>query len=674
MNNRSYCCQGQLPRVSKGVRMRSAAVVSLFVCMAGLAPACRADAPSWMHALTSAPMPPHDEKDEAVVLYSEEILTVQPNGKIKETDRKVYKILRPGGKEYGQVHFTYDSETKITNVHGWCIPAQGKDFEVKEKEMTEKNYVSSEYITDVRSKVMNIPASEVGNIIGYEVEQEVRPYVLKDEWYFQQRVPVGDARYTLQLPAGWEYKAVWINHSELPPSSIGSNQWQWQVRDIPSVKHEDWMPPWKGVAGMMLLSLIPPGTTNQGFLEWSEMGNWYNGLVQNRREATPEIKQKVAELTANRPLPLAKMRALANFAQNDVRYVAIELGIGGWQPHPATATFSHRYGDCKDKATLLSAMLHEINIDSYYVLINTARGGINEKTPAGLIFNHAILAIRLPDGPVDSSIVATLQHPKLGRLLFFDPTDEMTPFGQLHGPLQSNYGLLVTPQGGELTRLPQLPTEISGVMRTAKLTFDARGTLVGSVHQTLMGDSAWHYRWALRDVTKDVDRIKPIETLMSHSMGSFQITKATVENMKENSSPLGFEWTFVAIDYGKTAGDLLLVRPRVLGVETHGVLETKEPRKYPLEFEGPRKDTDTFEIKLPAGYVVDELPPAADADYSFASYHSKTEAVGDTLRYTRTFELKEVSVPVEKAEELKKFYRIIASDERNTAVLKPVGK
>jgi hypothetical protein len=59
-----------------------------------------------------------------------------------------------------------------------------------------------------------------------------------------------------------------------------------------------------------------------------------------------------------------------------------------------------------------------------------------------------------------------------------------------------------------------------------------------------------------------------------------------------------------------------------------------------------------------------------DADYSFGSYHSKTEAVGDTIRYTRTVEIKELSVPVSKSDDLKKFYRIIATDERNTAVLK----
>jgi hypothetical protein len=88
---------------------------------------------------------------------------------------------------------------------------------------------------------------------------------------------------------------------------------------------------------------------------------------------------------------------------------------------------------------------------------------------------------------------------------------------------------------------------------------------------------------------------------------------------------------------------------------------------------GPWRNTDTFEIALPAGYEVDDLPPAVNADYSFASYHSKAEVTGKTLKYTRTFEIKELSVPVSKADELKTFYRVIGNDERSTAVLRPGG-
>ena len=144
--------------------------------------------------------------------------------------------------------------------------------------------------------------------------------------------------------------------------------------------------------------------------------------------------------------------------------------------------------------------------------------------------------------------------------------------------------------------------------------------------------------------------------------------------VNQTDLPFGFDYSFEAANYAKNAGSLLLVRPRVIGSKSSALLETREARNFSIEFECPAQDTDTFEITLLPGYKVDDLPPPVDVDFSFASYHSKTAVSGNAIRYGRTFEVKELSVPVSKAEELKKFYRIIASDERNTVVLKPASK
>jgi hypothetical protein len=379
----------------------------------------------------------------------------------------------------------------------------------------------------------------------------------------------------------------------------------------------------------------------------------------------------VTALTASAATPLDKMRALAQFVQQDIRYVAIELGIGGWQPHPAADVFVRRYGDCKDKATLMSSMLREIGVDSYDLRINTRRGSVTPATPAHLAFNHAIIAIKLPGGLTDPSLIATMQHPKQGKLLFFDPTNEFIPFGQIGGYLQANYGLLVTPEGGELVELPKQPSAMNGIQRAAKLALDAQGTLRGDVEEVRVGDRASEQRWRLNKVTKDSDRIKPVERLLADSISIFRITKATVINLQQTEQPFGFNYSFEAENYAKHAGGLLLVRPRVIGSKSSALLEAKEPRKYPVEFDGPELDTDAFDITLPTGYEVEDLPPPVDAEYSFASYHSMTAVHGNVIHYARTFEVKELSVPVSRVEELKRFYRIIASDERNTAVLKP---
>ena len=662
--------------------MRKSIGIGLVACVTWIASATPVasanDAPAWMHAAASAPLPPHDEKTDAILLYSEDVTVVQPDGKTRGFERRAYKILRPDGRGVGVVRAYPSSATKVGGMRGWCIPAQGKDYEVKDKDAMETaaNDIENGILaTDVKEKILKIPASEPGNIVGYEIEYQERPYVLQDGWTFQGRYPAGEAHYTLQLPAGWEYKAVWLNHAEVAPTPIGNNQWQWVVRNVPEIRWEVEMPPLRGLAGQMLVAFLPPGgVQNGGFISWADVGKWETGLANGRRDASLEIKQEVSALTANQKTQLAKMRSLAQFLQTDIRYVGIELGIGGWQPHAAADVFSHRYGDCKDKATLLSTMLKEAGIDSYYVVVNTRRGVVGSAMPASPFwFNHVILAVRLPEGSDDRSLAAVLVHPTLGRLLIFDPTDEYTPFGHIRGALQGNYALLVTPDGGDLIHLPALEPARNGVTRSAKMTLDPSGNLKGDVEEIRLGDAANHQRHELRSVTKDIDRIKPIETLLSHSFTEFHITRASVTNLQQNALPFQCNYTIMAPSYAKSAGNLLLVRPRLIGSETRDLLETKEARKYPVEFAGPERDVDTFEITLPAGYEVDDLPPPVNADYSFASYHSKTEVNGNTLKYTRTFEVKELSVPLSKVEDLKKLYRIIAGDERNTAVLKPAA-
>lgn len=678
MKPKSYCSQLRpAPAIERWhIGFSACALLCLFV---GPQLARAADAPPWMHAAASATLPTHDEKTDAVLQYEEINVNVISVDKVKTQVREVYKILRPEGRGYGTaaVDFITPSE-KVTSLHGWCIPAQGKDYEVKDKEALEASprmILGIELIEDVREKRLQIPAPDPGNFIGYEYETEGQPLVLQDVWAFQQDVPVRETHYSLQLPSGWAYKASWLNHPEIRPVEAGG-QLRWTLSDIAAIRPEERMPPWRGVAGQMVVTYFPQGGgTGKVFTTWKEMGDWYWSLIQSRLDSSPEMRQQVVSLTASKTTPLLKMQALARFVQDDVRYVAIELGIGGWQPHQAAQIFAHHYGDCKDKATLMRSMLREIGIDSYQVAINTRRGSVTPETPAHLgSFNHQITAIRLPDNVQDPSLTAILSDPRHGRLLFFDPTNEMTPFGQIPGYLQANYGLLVTPEGGELVQLPEEPPTMNSITRSGTFTLDSTGTLKGQVSEMRLGDRARSERERLHSVTNSKDRIKPIEDLLSGSLSLYQVTQATLINLDQTDRPFGFKYSFDAANYAKDVGGLLLVRPRVLGMKAEGFLETKEPRKFSIEFAGPVHDTDTFDITIPQGFVVDDVPLAVDVDDGFASYHAKTEIQGNLIHYSRTFEVKELSVPVARADELKKFYRIVNTDERNTVVLKQQGK
>ena len=628
--------------------------------------------PDWVQAQASAPLPEHDDKTGAVALYAETLVTVQPPGKLRRVERRVYRILRPD-TAYSMVRVQFNSRfSRVVSMRAWSIPASGKDYEVGDREAVETSLpgtLEGALVSDLRGRVLQIPAAVPGSLIAYQVEREDQPLVMADEWGFQETVPVRETHYRLELPAAWQFRASWLNHPEVSAAVVANGR-HWVVNDVPAIRPEPDMPPLKGVAGRMLLSFAPAAGAESSLSSWRQIGSWYLELTRGRREASPQIKQKVAELAAADTSTLAKMRALAAFVQNDIRYVAIELGIGGLQPHAAAEVFAQRFGDCKDKATLLGSMLNEIGVDSSYVLLDSHRGAVAADAPPNLDFNHAIVAIQLPTAAVDPALAAVMTHPRLGRLLFFDPTDAYTPFGSLSGALQAGYGLLVTADGGELVQLPQLPPERNAVQRTAQMKLDASGTLRGEVHEVLLGEPAAQQRRRLATVHQDSDYARAVESHLSDSFASFSIEKATIRNLRVPAEPLEWNYPLEVEHYAKSSGDLLMVRPRILGSKSSSLLESREPRRYPVELEAERRDTDLFQITLPEGYVPDDLPPPVDVDIGLAAYHSKTEVVGHTLRYTRTYEIKSLTVPLDRTDDLKSLFRTIYGDEHAVAVVR----
>jgi hypothetical protein len=668
MNNRRSCVRRTPPN-----RTRLCAIL-LGAAALWLVPSARAGAPDWLKTAARQAVPTYPKDAIAVVLFSEEIVTVKNSGEIETIYRMAIKILRPEARDrYGTFGVHFDKETRLTYLKAWCIPANGKEYEVKEKDAVETQPFEGDLYSDIHYKYLTIPAADPGNVIGYEYVQKNRPFILEYEWSFQHVIPVLRARFTLQLPAGWEYKAFWSQYPEAKPQQTGQNQFTWELTNVPLVEIEPDMPPWRAVAGRLALKYFTADAAQASNVagSWHDLGLWYASLTTASRQPTPEIKQKVVELTAGLSGPLEKMKALTSFMQRQIRYVAIEIGIGGVQPHSAAEVFKFRYGDCKDKATLLSTMLHEIGVESYYVVIHTDRGMVLPEFASPVSFNHVILAIRLPQDTPAQNLYAVIDHAKLGKLLFFDPTNPYTPLGYIPSYLQDNYGLLVTPDGGDLLKLPLSPPATNRLLRSAKLTLSASGTLSGDVQEIRWGAPAAVERAQFLSATV-AERPKLIENFLNSFLTGWTLTKSTVGNLEKYDEALTMDYRFMAENYAKFAGNLLVLRPRVLGAKESSLLEIK-PRKYSFAFDEATLQNDDFEIALPPGYVVDDVPAPVKTDYDFGNYSSEVIVSGNTLHYKRKYEIKDVIVPVQRLDELKKFFRQIASDERSSAVLRRVS-
>lgn len=659
-----------MKRQSFGYRqLRKSNAVAVVAFCAALSVRAFSAVPDWVHVAASQSLMSFDRETNAIVLLDDQTTTVQDNGDVYTLERRVVKILRPEGREYAKVHVYFDNETKLKSLHAWSITAKGIEYELKDKDFRELSpYGGDELYDDVHIREAEAPGADPGTVVALEFEHRGRPYLMEHHWHFQKEIPVQLTRYTLNLPGGWEYADSWFLHDQVKPIQSGSNSWTWELSRIPAIEEEPYMPSWSSLAGRMEISYFGNvhGQAVKNGRSWKQIGSWYSELSAGRRQASPEIHQKALQLTTGQVTFEGKVNAIASFMQSEIRYVAIEIGIGGYQPHPASDVFRNRYGDCKDKATLMSTMLHEVGIDSDYVLVNTDRGAVAPEVPTRY-FDHVILAIRVPKGDAAEHL-PTVVDTKSGKYLIFDPTDQYTPVGRLHDWVQGSYALLVSDAGGEVVLLPTLPPDDNRIKRVAHLKLQPDGSLLGEVEETRNGDHAWLSRYQLLHGQGN-NRDKALERFLGASLTGFSLEKSEAENLDHNEQDLILKYKFSAPSYARNAGPLLLVRPRVLGVKEFR-WETDKPRKFPIEFSSASYETDVFEIELPAGFTVDEIPDPVKVDVGFAEYQSKTEVQGQVLRYTRDYTVKTLEIPTAQEAQLKRLFSTIYSDERNSAVLK----
>ena len=628
--------------------------------------AAAAESPDWLRTLARQTPKKYADDVNAVVLLSEDETDVNDKGEITERGRVAYRILRPDGRDLATFQIRFGNENKVNSMHGWSITANGQEYEAKPKDSFEVSLSTFEVYSDAKAKALHVSGGDVGSVVGFEFERRGRPYVFEDSWFFQKPVPVERSRYTLRIPSTWEMKNFWVNHADLAPRNE-NGAYVWELSDIPPIEEEYKRPPYRALAGHMIVTFVSEKFKSQTYKNWSELAAWHAQLYNGIFDPSPLLQQKVQELAPASMPVMDRIRALARFAQKDIRYAAIEIGIGGLRPHPASEVFSHRYGDCKDKAGLLKAMLNQIGVKSYLMPIQTERGVFTEKSPPNLGFDHVILAIQLPQSAAKGDLPAIYIHPQLGRLLIFDPTSELVPFGQIPYYEQGNYALLVAENGGELIHLPMSSPELNRITRIGNLKLLADGTLQGEVEETRSGYFAAIAR-DLKDISVQ-DRKKVMEHILGQTLSNFQIDNFEIVNADDIEKDLVLRYKFTAAHYAKNAGPLLLVRPRVVG-EMAGYYDPNKPRRYAYEFEAPFMRSDTMEISLPDGFQVDELPEPAKAAFPFGQYTSTTEKVGRSLKYRREYKMENTTISLDKMNDLKRMFGQIGRDEKNMAVLK----
>ena len=626
--------------------------------------------PDWVKTAAQEKLPEFHGNPKAVVLLEETTYTVDQKGQAVEHVRRVVKILRPQGREYGYPAVFYDKDSKVLSMHVWSIDPAGHEYSVKDSEIVDLGApgAGGDLYSDDRAKAADPPGRDPGGVIAYEYERRERPYLAETNWEFQDALPRMQQKFTLALPPGYTYTTTWARHAKVEGIDLENHSYRWEMNDQPAIdlEHVPMAPGEGALAARMTVHYTGPGLAEPQDGTWQGIGEWYEGLSHDRLASTPDIAAKAAELTAGKTDFYDKAEAIGDFVQQKFRYFVIEMGVGGYQPHPAEDIYRGRYGDCKDKATLLSAMLSSVGIHSALLMVDTERGVINPDAPS-IWGDHMIGAIEVPKGYESPKLHSVVTAKTGKRYLIFDPTWDMTPFGQLEDNLQGSYGVLIEGKDSQVIELPVMDPTLNTIRRTGKIELSADGTLKGTVTDFRFGDLAEFRR---RIFSREVDKKQKeyMNGVIGEDFTGASMTGLKVENVDALNKDLTTTFDLQASHFASFTGPLLMVRPRVLG--TYELEVDRKPRHVEINLEQTMQGTDEYDIELPQGYVVDELPDPVKIDVGFASYVSSTELHGRVLHYSRTYTVKQVTVPATKYEAVQQLAAAIAADEGSQAILK----
>ena len=625
--------------------------------------------PDWVRAAAAQTIPHYAPNTEAVVLLDDTVYSVGLDGRAAEHHRRVVKILRPQGRDAGIVFVPFDKDTRIGNLHVWSIGPDGHEFALKNNEIVEIGYPGQgNFFEDVKAKVARAPGRDPGGIVAWEYDQSNHPFLTETTWFFQDGLPHLQQSFTLELPAGFTYGTVWAHHSQLKPADLERQRWRWKMHDTPAISLDRVpMRPAEGaLAGRMTIHYTGPSLPLATDGSWKSIGEWYGRLSADRLTPSPEAAAKARDLAGNASDFYAKTEPIAEFVQKQIRYFVIEMGIGGYQPHTAADIFRNRYGDCKDKATLLSAMLSAVGVHAALLMVDSERGIIDPDAPS-LVGNHMIAAIEIPKGYTSPKLRSVVTSSTGRRYLIFDPTWEKTAFGQLEHNLQGSYGALLEGPESQVIRLPVLSPELNTLRRSAVFQLQADGSLKGTVTEKRFGDLSERRRdlYTSGDAKAQTDFL---DHTLAQDLPSFTVADVRTENATALNQDLTTSYTLSASRFAHATGPLMMLRPRVLGSED--LHPDREARLVPIDLRETLQETDDFSIELPPGYTVDEMPEPVKLDVGFASYESSSRLQDHTLHYQRTYTVREVSLPADRYADLQKLAGTIAADEQNSAVLK----
>ena len=562
-------------------------------------------------------------------LLDDGVIRLEADGRGTKTYRQIIQILRPEAVEsYQEMQFSYAPKHERFTLN-WLRVVRPDGSVISEKPtQVQESDVPAQMGDPVYSdrKVIRVSVTGVapGTIVDWSITtEELKPFLPGDAffgWSVSTGNAVGRSRYIVDVPAALKLNLREENLDFKRAESVahGRRTMVWAARDLPKVKSEPFASDSNGV--LMSVSFALP-------LRWADIGKWYADNARGRYAMTPALDAKLAELVRGARSLDDSLRAVHRWVAQDVRYVSIALGLGGYQPRTPSEVLESGFGDCKDKATIFVAMLTRMGITAYPVILNST-GGVVRDLPSLTQFDHAIAAFRRP-----------------GRTgyEYTDLTADLTPFGELPFGPQGEFGIVVQPDGTtEEVTFPQSTVSENRVeiRLTGEIATD--GAFIGHYEEAGFGNQQYGLRDAFTNPMDSTQRAQFMDNVARRWVAGAKGADLEAFPGKDLQARPRMR---LRISGGKAlqfAGSTAILQ-NPLGTAAGFAAGADElaslpPRRFPidpLKLLGYRESRVDYAVALPEGWLA-ELPRSIEASGAFGVYRSSYAQEGRMLRITRT--------------------------------------
>ena len=560
--------------------------------------------------------------DTAVVLLDRRVVRVHKNGLSRTFAQRVVEVLTERGAEDNkefEVHYTPGSEeVDIRQARIYRRDARGGLEVLEATDRSDEDLSEPWYglYYDNRAEVVRFEGLRPGDVVEIQYlvddvssENQMADY-FGDLQYVAETIPKRRWDYTLIAPVGRPIHAnvPRVARLEQKVSVDGDDRvYRFAATDIAKVDAEPAMPGTAETAPYLHVST---------YATWGEVGTWYWHLVEDQLAADDDVRRTARGLVTPSMSDEARVRAVYNFVVENTRYVGLEFGIHGYKPYKVTQVLARRFGDCKDKASLLLALLREVGVDADLVLVRTRHGGRLDPQPASLaVFDHAIVYV-----------------PKLDRYL--DGTAEFAGLAELPTEDQGVMVLRVGPHGGLLTETPVLPSVASRVERRWQVAVDLAGDARIDESLSIRGAAAANWREHYQTPGQRAERYGRV---WDGRFPGARLASVEMPAIGDRDAPVTVRATVNVPRFGQPSSGKSLELP-VSGrdpdfVRTYARLSA---RRQDLVLAYPWQHDEEVTYHLPAGWRILDGGLGGDAarevQSAFGRFHLEVSADGDVVR------------------------------------------